>query len=673
MIRWMLMSVVVLTCLATAHAAAAATCTWRGGSLSRAWSTAANWDGCGGAHAIPQSGDDLTFPADGRGLTNINDIAGLRIGRIIIESRPDSAAQYVITGARIIVTNLLRYTGTTMGMSPAFLAPLAVDPNGDGMTIDYRFGGGPDPLVIGDLDLGGNGSNVLGYVSIVAAAGPILISGTITGSATGLLDKSGGFDLVLTGNNTFAGDVWGREGAIELRSSNALGMPGQIGQSGYTAIFYGTSVTLGPGVVVPEQFWLTANDTASMTMRVPAGQATLTGVIAGQNVDNLVLAVDSGATLDVQAPINLAYESFSAGTLTKRGAGTLLLANATNGPHANHWLTATLSEGVLRLSQHNAMPDESTLSTEPGTLFDVNGLTDTIGGLHTIAGTIALRAGTLTIAQPSFTTGILSGPITGTGRLVATGSGLIALGPSNIFNGSTTVTVEAPGTIVLPDNVQQSIGALTGTGSVRIAPGALLAVGGTNLSMTYAGALAGEGTFRKEGLGTATLTGTSSMTGTIEASAGRLLIDGTFPGTVALGAGRLGGTGRVGSVVATPQGGGIVAPGNGPGILSAGSVEFAPNTFFFVELNGTSPGTGYDQLKVDDYVVLYGATLQVSLGFTPPLFEAFTIVDVAAPGHTVGTFKGLPQDATLTIGGLLFRISYVGGSDGHDVVLTRLP
>ncbi len=37
----------------------------------------------------------------------------------------------------------------------------------------------------------------------------------------------------------------------------------------------------------------------------------------------------------------------------------------------------------------------------------------------------------------------------------------------------------------------------------------------------------------------------------------------------------------------------------------------------------------------------------------------------------MGTFSGLPQDATLDIGGTLFQISYTGGS-GQDVVLTQI-
>ena len=37
----------------------------------------------------------------------------------------------------------------------------------------------------------------------------------------------------------------------------------------------------------------------------------------------------------------------------------------------------------------------------------------------------------------------------------------------------------------------------------------------------------------------------------------------------------------------------------------------------------------------------------------------------------MGTFKDLPEGAEITVGGAIFKISYVGG-DGNDIVLTAL-
>ena len=61
------------------------------------------------------------------------------------------------------------------------------------------------------------------------------------------------------------------------------------------------------------------------------------------------------------------------------------------------------------------------------------------------------------------------------------------------------------------------------------------------------------------------------------------------------------------------------------------------------------------------------AFLNASLGFTPTKGEQFTIVQSTAP--VVGTFQGLPEGASLTIGNTPFTISYAGGG-GDDIVLT---
>ena len=73
----------------------------------------------------------------------------------------------------------------------------------------------------------------------------------------------------------------------------------------------------------------------------------------------------------------------------------------------------------------------------------------------------------------------------------------------------------------------------------------------------------------------------------------------------------------------------------------------------------------------DGTVVLGGATLEVSCEFIPALNQKFTLIDKVSRGAITGTFLGLPEGATFTAGGRLFRITYQGG-DGNDVVLTRM-
>ena len=90
----------------------------------------------------------------------------------------------------------------------------------------------------------------------------------------------------------------------------------------------------------------------------------------------------------------------------------------------------------------------------------------------------------------------------------------------------------------------------------------------------------------------------------------------------------------------------------------------------FSASSSTAPtaGTGYSQLNVSGQVDLGGSDFDASLGFTPAAGEQFTIIKSTVP--IVGTFVGLPEGASLTIGNTPFTISYVGG-DGDDVVLTQ--
>jgi hypothetical protein len=117
------------------------------------------------------------------------------------------------------------------------------------------------------------------------------------------------------------------------------------------------------------------------------------------------------------------------------------------------------------------------------------------------------------------------------------------------------------------------------------------------------------------------------------------------------------------------SGTGTVSPGSSPGMLSSGNVIFSSNTTFRVELNGTTVGSGYDQLNVSGTVNLAG-TLNATLGFTPALNDSFTIVANNASDAVTGAFNGLAEGAYFPIGGKTFRITYAGGT-GNDVVLWR--
>ncbi|MFI5454980.1 MAG: beta strand repeat-containing protein [Isosphaerales bacterium] len=269
-----------------------------------------------------------------------------------------------------------------------------------------------------------------------------------------------------------------------------------------------------------------------------------------------------------------------------------------------------------------------------------------------------------------------------------------ASGAASSFNNEGTFMADA-GNVVFRDDVAQVGVAFNnvGGGSVVVKQGALLLGGGgtsTGGSFTiesgaslqigqgYANPYTFDAGTTLSGAGSllvddyespVIIAGNSTLTGPADIELGTLQVDGSQPSS-AVGVqryGTLSGTGTVGPITTTN---GTISPGDSPtvtGILSAqGNVSLDSGSTFNVALNGATAGTVYDQLNAAGSVNLGGSTLTGSLGFTPAAGETFTIIKSTAP--IVGTFKGLPEGASVTIGGVAFRISYAAAGDA--VVLT---
>lgn len=132
--------------------------------------------------------------------------------------------------------------------------------------------------------------------------------------------------------------------------------------------------------------------------------------------------------------------------------------------------------------------------------------------------------------------------------------------------------------------------------------------------------------------------------------------------------GTLKGIGTVGRI---NMGSGSVAPGMSPGILSSGDIDFTGGTLE-VEIGGTTAGN-YDQLNVTGTVSLGTSATSLNVShwnsFRPAVGNTFVIINNDAADAVTGTFSGLAQGATVTVGDVVYTISYTGG-DGNDVVLT---
>ncbi len=123
--------------------------------------------------------------------------------------------------------------------------------------------------------------------------------------------------------------------------------------------------------------------------------------------------------------------------------------------------------------------------------------------------------------------------------------------------------------------------------------------------------------------------------------------------------------------------GGLIAPGNSPGTITVLEDISISGTYEAEVLNATT----YDKIVVgqdndgsyDPVNIYQGAALNVvlSAGWTVKQGDKFTIIDNLSTEAVSGTFDGLAEGAQLTVNGVTFSISYVGGT-GNDVVLTAL-
>jgi autotransporter-associated beta strand protein len=212
------------------------------------------------------------------------------------------------------------------------------------------------------------------------------------------------------------------------------------------------------------------------------------------------------------------------------------------------------------------------------------------------------------------------------------------------------------------------IDALSGSGHVDLGS-RFLVVGDANGSSTFNGLISGEGSFYKYGSGTITLTANNTYTGTTYPYQGKLAVNGLQPQSpvYVYPTGTLGGTGTVGEIFCA----GILAPGASPGILTCSNLTFSSMGTYAVELAGLNAGTGYDQMNVRGTNNLANATLSLNATYSSPVApgQQFVIINNDGTDPITGTFNGLTNGSTLSVGGFKYSVNYAGGT-GNDVVLT---
>ncbi|MBW3541920.1 MAG: autotransporter-associated beta strand repeat-containing protein, partial [Planctomycetes bacterium] len=234
------------------------------------------------------------------------------------------------------------------------------------------------------------------------------------------------------------------------------------------------------------------------------GGTTVSGGVLQGNTDSLQGNILNNASVIFDQAVAGSYAGVISGTgsVTKLGAGTLTLDGANTFTGAT-----TITAGTLQLGAAERLSDASAVTVGAGATFDLGGFNETIGSLSG-AGSVALGAGTLTAGGDGTST-TFSGAIGGTGGLVKDGAGTLILSGTNNYTGGTTVSAG-----VLQGNTTSLRGDITNNASLVFDQAA---------DGTYAGAISGTGSVTKLNAGTLTLSGANNYTGGTTITAGTLL------------------------------------------------------------------------------------------------------------------------------------------------------
>jgi fibronectin-binding autotransporter adhesin len=509
------------------------------------------------------------------------------------------------------------------------------------LTGNYSLNGG-SITGPGTIDIRNNNRGLLINTASAAIGADVTINGAGGGTPFVQLNMSADYSLLptITGAN------------LQLRLFNT---DSRTTVSGNNSFGGGTVLSTGTVVVASD----TALGTGTLTM------AANTGLEAGGTGDrtlaNAITLNGIGTSItNPNANSNFTLSGIIGGSnrLTKFGAGTVILtgANAYSGG-------TTVAGGTLQIGSGSLAGSLGTGSVTIGT----NG----------------------TLAFNSSASQNVNNSLGGAGALIKAGSGMLTLGGTNTFTGpvsldggslqltggsafgdSAALTMAA-GTALGVDT-SETIGSLSGNGTVVLQAGAVLTTGGNNNSSDFAGALSGLGGLTKTGTGTFTLTGTSNFLGTTTISGGTLQI-GNNTTTGAINGGPIvnnaslvfNRSNNIDSNVAISGTGSLTKQGAGTLTLLA-SNTYSGGTTVSAGILQLGSGSTTGSLGTGGVTISSGATLQSNSSATQTIAGALagngslvqqgtgtTILSAAANGYsgTAQIFAGTLQlDSTTALG-----------------------
>lgn len=299
------------------------------------------------------------------------------------------------------------------------------------------------------------------------------------------------------GGSTYAAEKADGTG-LSLRE--AVGIANRAGggtisfASGLGTVSLGSSITIGENIILDADV---------------VNSITVGGDIAIASGKTFTVTNGSGDALTLSGNIS------GAGSLTKNGAGTLVLSGSNS-----YSGDTTLAVGTLSIGgDANLGSDSATVTLSGGNL--------TITSAGTIDDNIAMSAGA-TITNANAVT--LSGNLTGNRAMTKDGAGELTLSGTNVLASSTVIG----GTLTVADSTNLGAGAvtlhggsLTVTGSGVTVSNAVVLTGDGTISnpnaVALSGIISGTGALTKAGAGTLTLSGDNTYSGATAVNTGTLV------------------------------------------------------------------------------------------------------------------------------------------------------
>jgi fibronectin-binding autotransporter adhesin len=407
----------------------------------------------------------LSFPATASAtaaLSGTGTITKTGAGRLSLNrTQTTFTGKYVVNGGSLAFS-----TDGVLGAVPSLPQGDYFTLNGGGLITSANTG--PTLNATRGITLGPNGGYLAGRIEGFTYDG--IIAGTQGGTLRITLNDAISTDTIggirLRGANTYDGPTQIDPGARLTISILANGgINSSLGRSSNAAanlVFNGGTLdfTSSTAMSTDRSFTLTtAGGTISHLSSAPVS-FTSTNPIAMSGTGARTLTLRGTNSLDNFLALAIPDQDVNPTTLAKVDTGTWVLGNTANSYSGN----TAISGGRLKLGASGVIPDASLVTTSSSTSrLDLNGFNETVRSLSGTAGQILLGSGTLTVANPNGES--FSGIISGSGKVVKAGAGMLILGGLNTYLGDT---------IVQAGTLRLTTASLTDTADVYLTSGATL-------------------------------------------------------------------------------------------------------------------------------------------------------------------------------------------------------